>query len=340
MTDLYTALLRPLLFGLDAEQAHRLTFTLARRLPFLVPGVPEALRQRLPREVFGLRFPNPIGLAAGMDKNGELLPLWQRMGFGFVEVGTVTPRPQLGNPRPRLFRLPKDQALLNRMGFNNEGAEAVARRLTRRPANLIVGINLGKNKDTPNDEAHHDYRRAFEVLHDLADYAVINVSSPNTPGLRALQEKEALLRILEAVQARNLARSKPLPLLLKVAPELTEAQLDEVVTVIRETQASGLIATNTLAPTPEVLATLRTPAHVVAALGAGGLSGALLQHHSPQMVRHIARQGVAVVGVGGVMDGASAQAHLKAGASLVQVYTGLVYRGPGLVRELLQSLPL
>lgn len=342
MADLYTTLWRPLLFRLDAETAHRLTFRVAGALAPLVPG-PPARQVEQPTEVFGLRFRNPIGLAAGMDKNAELLPVWRQLGFGFVEVGTVTPRPQPGNPRPRLFRLAADRALLNRMGFNNDGAARVAQRLARRPAGLVVGINVGKNASTPLHEAYIDYRLAFDRLQDVADYAVLNVSSPNTPGLRELQGKDSLLRILDAVQNLNQARRTPLPLLLKLAPELGPDALADVVSVAQTMALSGFVATNTWGATPEGLAavgpTLATPPAELAALAPGGLSGPFLLQNdlSLSAVRQLAASGLPVIGVGGVSDAGGVARMRQAGAHLVQVYTALVYRGPALLRELLAA---
>ena len=249
---MYKALAKPLLFNLDAERALHLVFDNLRRAA-RVPGTPALLRTlydfqhpSLEREVFGLKFPNPVGLAAGLDKNAVLTDELASLGFGFVEIGTVTPRPQAGNPLPRLFRLPQDEALVNRMGFNNDGAAVVAARLARRRnRQLLIGGNIGKNKDTPNERAADDYVAGFEALAEVVDYFVVNVSSPNTPGLRELQEKKPLIEILQQVQARNQGRTTPRPLLLKIAPDLTDSQLDDILEIARETQLSGLVATNT-----------------------------------------------------------------------------------------------
>jgi dihydroorotate dehydrogenase len=329
---MYRSLLKPFFFGLDAERAHLLALRLAGSpLGRLVPGQDASQYPALATQAFGLSFPNPLGLAAGLDKDARLLPFWQRLGFGFVEVGTVTPRPQVGNPRPRLFRLPKDQALLNRMGFNNEGVEAMAKRLEQRPQGLIVGANIGKNKDTPNEEAVQDYVRCFSRLQALADYFVVNVSSPNTPGLRQLQGREALVQILGSLQALNKLGK---PILLKIAPDLTEEQLQEIGEVVRDTGTAGLIAGNTTLSR----AGLHTAASQVEALGAGGLSGAPLCARAQQIAEHLAPQQVPFVGVGGILDGPTAHARLQAGASLIQVYTGFIYAGPGLVPQILAYL--
>jgi dihydroorotate dehydrogenase len=331
--DLYP-LLRGILFRLDAERAHELTFSLAKQawVRALMPRT--RVNPDLACTHFGLHFRNPLGLAAGMDKNAELLEVWQRLGFGFVEVGTVTPRPQPGNPKPRLFRLPQDRALINRLGFNNHGAEAMARQLEHRPAGLVVGVNLGKNKDTPNEDAHLDYVSAFTTLSTHGDYFVVNVSSPNTPGLRELQEGPALKRILGELQQLNQRLATPRPLLLKIAPDLSDHQLDEVIAVARVTQLSGLVATNTTLSRSG----LRTNENIVSSFGAGGLSGAPLHDRSTAVIRYLTSAGLPVIGVGGITDAASAHSTLAAGARLLQVYTGLVYRGPALIPELLAAI--
>lgn len=342
---MYQQLIRPLLFRLDAERAHHLTFALLRaglRLPgaaALLGGGRAPETPDLAREVFGLRFRNPIGLAAGFDKDALLGADWRHFGFGFVEFGTVTPRPQAGNPRPRLFRLPADRAILNRMGFNNAGVEVMARRLARMGdrGDLIIGANIGKNKDTPNEQATDDYLRCFERLFDLVDYFVVNVSSPNTPGLRSLQERAPLTQLLATLQRHNQAQPQPRPLLLKIAPDLTEPQLDDILAVARDTQLDGLIATNTTIAREG----LQTPAAQVEALGAGGLSGAPLTTRAGDVLHYLHRQSggqLPLVGVGGIMDGADAARRLAAGAALVQVYSGFVYGGPRTVPDMLAYL--
>ncbi|SHL23585.1 quinone-dependent dihydroorotate dehydrogenase [Hymenobacter psychrotolerans] len=341
---MYKALLKPLLFQLNPENAHHLVFDALRRAHGL-PGAAALLRglydfqdAGLEREVFGLRFRNPVGLAAGLDKNAEFTTELAALGFGFVEIGTVTPRPQPGNPAPRLFRLPQDEALLNRMGFNNDGASAAAERLRQaRPAGLIIGGNIGKNKDTPNERAAHDYVACVEALHAVVDYFVVNVSSPNTPGLRQLQEREPLIRLLQQVQERNAMLPVPRPLLLKIAPDLTDSQLDDILLIARETRLSGLVATNTTISRDG----LRTPAGHVSSLGAGGLSGRPLRQRATEVIRYLHRHSegmLPIIGVGGIHSAADAQEKLAAGASLLQLYTGFVYEGPGLVKSINRQL--
>ena len=340
----YKPLLKPLLFQLDAERAHHFVVDNLRRTARL-PGAKALLRSLygyqhpgLEREVFGLKFPNPVGLAAGLDKNAVLTDELALLGFGFVEIGTVTPRPQPGNPAPRLFRLPPDEALVNRMGFNNDGAAAVAQHLARRQnRQLIIGGNIGKNKDTPNAHAAADYVAGFAALAEVVDYFVVNVSSPNTPGLRELQEKKPLIDILQRVQDVNLARPQPRPLLLKIAPDLTDSQLDDILEIARETHLSGLVATNTTLSR----AGLHTPAARVAALGAGGLSGRPLRARATEVVRYLHRKSggsLPIVGSGGIHSAQDALEKLAAGASLVQLYTGFVYEGPGLVKQINQQI--
>ncbi|TGE05203.1 quinone-dependent dihydroorotate dehydrogenase [Hymenobacter fodinae] len=340
---MYKALLKPLFFQLDAERAHHLVFDNLKRAHQL-PGTAALLRglydfrhPALEREVFGLTFRNPVGLAAGFDKNAVLTDELAALGFGFVEIGTVTPRPQPGNPTPRLFRLPQDEALVNRMGFNNEGAAAAANRLRQRRSDILIGGNIGKNKDTPNEQAAADYVACVEALHEVVDYFVVNVSSPNTPNLRQLQEREPLIQLLQQVQERNQALPRPRPLLLKIAPDLTDGQLDDILLIARETQLSGLVATNTTISRDD----LQTPAGQVAALGAGGVSGRPLRRRATEVIRYLHRnsQGqLPIIGVGGINSAQDAQEKLAAGASLLQLYTGFIYEGPSLVKRINQAL--
>ncbi|WP_022825481.1 quinone-dependent dihydroorotate dehydrogenase [Hymenobacter norwichensis] len=341
---MYKALLKPLFFQLDAERAHHLVFDNLRRA-HRIPGTPALLRQlydfqhpNLEREIFGLRFRNPVGLAAGLDKNAEFTDELGALGFGFVEIGTVTPRPQSGNPQPRLFRLPQDEALVNRMGFNNGGATAAANRLRhRRNQNLLIGGNIGKNKDTPNEQAAADYVACVEALHEVVDYFVVNVSSPNTPNLRQLQEREPLIQLLQQVQERNKALPTPRPLLLKIAPDLTDTQLDDILLIARETQLSGLVATNTTISRDG----LTTDAERVTALGAGGLSGRPLRQRATEVIRYLHQHSggaLPIIGVGGIHSAKDAQEKLAAGASLVQLYSGFIYEGPSLVKRINQAL--
>ncbi len=341
-------LFKPFLFLISPENAHRFTASLldlavafapTRRLLRFWYCLPD---KRLERRVMGLNFPNPVGLAAGFDKDGKHIAGMECLGFGFVEVGTVTPLPQEGNPRPRLFRLPADRALINRMGFNNEGLEVLAGRLKDWRQNhsspgLIIGGNIGKNKATPNEQAESDYLKGFEALFPWVDYFVVNVSSPNTPNLRDLQEKEPLTRLLSRLQEKNQAQSSPKPILLKIAPDLTDSQLDDIAGIVRATGLAGVIATNTTVSRDR----LRTLAGDVAAMGAGGLSGAPVRARATEVIRYLREKlgrEVVIIGVGGVDSAESAREKLEAGADLVQVYTGLVYEGPGLVKKILKRL--
>jgi len=341
-------LFKPLLFLLSPETAHRITvflLDLAADFPptrWLLHSLFCHKSRKLQRRVLGLDFPNPVGLAAGFDKDGKHIAGLACLGFGFIEVGTVTPLPQDGNPQPRLFRLPKDRALINRMGFNNEGLDALAGRLKKLrekgvPGGLIIGGNIGKNKVTPNEEAQDDYLKCFEALFPWVDYFVVNVSSPNTPGLRDLQEKEPLTRLLNLLQERNKAQKDPKPILLKIAPDLTDSQLDDIADIVRATGLAGVIATNTTISR----ANLNTSDSVIADIGAGGLSGAPVRERATTVIRYLRSklgQEIVIIGVGGIDSAPSAQEKLDAGADLVQVYTGLVYVGPGLVRGILEGL--
>lgn len=288
----------------------------------------------------GLVFPNPVGLAAGFDKNAKYVEWLAVLGFGFLEIGTVTHKPQIGNPRPRLFRLPADEALINRMGFNNDGVFAVAARLREvrsRNKQLIIGGNIGKNKETPNEQALIDYGICFEALYDTVDYFVINVSSPNTPGLRDLQQRDALREIVQHLQTLNQAKPVPRPLLLKIAPDLAEPDLDQLLDVAQQFQLAGIIAANTTIRREG----LRTPSHVLRQIGAGGLSGRPLFPRTLQMVNYIARQTeghLPIIASGGIFSPDDARAMIDAGASLIQLYTGFVYQGPGLVRQICEAL--
>ncbi|MFM1932228.1 MAG: hypothetical protein RL226_1531 [Bacteroidota bacterium] len=292
---------------------------------------------RLRRTVFGIDFPNPVGLAAGFDKDATLYKELGHLGFGFVEIGTVTPVGQPGNDKPRLFRLPKDRALINRMGFNNQGVHAAAERLKNRDSNLIIGGNIGKNKVTPNEQATADYIACLEVLHPVVDYFVVNVSSPNTPNLRALQEKEPLKQLLHELMLRNRTTGAPRPLLLKIAPDLSVEQLDDIIEIVQETGIDGVIATNTtIARDP--LATNRSE---VDAIGAGGLSGVPVRVRSTEVIRYLhtkSNGAFPIIGVGGINNAQDAQDKLEAGASLVQIYTGFVYEGPGVVARINRGL--
>lgn len=334
---LYPTLLRPGLFRLPPEQAHDLVMTMLARasrhraLLRLLPAPPAALAG--PVTVAGLPFPNRIGLAAGFDKNGVALPAWERLGFGFAEIGTITAKAQPGNPRPRIFRYPKNQALINRLGFNNLGADQVAAILARHRQQgwprIVVGINLGKSKTTPLEEAVDDYLYSLERLHRFADYLVLNVSSPNTPNLRSLQHGEALRALLSAVQNHALQQSSPRPVFLKIAPDLNETALSEILETASAAKISGLIATNT---------TLDHNAVAGAGDETGGLSGAPLKEKAEAVLNFLRQHSdLPLIGVGGIMNGDDVRERFAAGADLLQIYTGFVYGGPPLLSELLLS---
>ena len=291
----------------------------------------------LERQLWGLTFKNPVGLAAGFDKDAKYTDALACLGFGFVEIGTVTPVAQPGNDQPRLFRLPADKALINRMGFNNGGAVAAAKRLHKRSSDIIIGGNIGKNKITPNEDAISDYEKCFHTLFDVVDYFVVNVSSPNTPNLRALQEKEPLKQLLHHLQMLNNQKSKPKPILLKIAPDLTDSQLDDIIEIVRETKLAGLVATNTTISREN----LATPDSEVAAIGAGGLSGLPVRERATEVIRYIHRNSsgsIPIIAVGGIFTAEDAQEKLDAGASLVQIYTGFIYEGPTIVKKICKGL--
>lgn len=339
LSSVYKSLIRPLLFKLDPEKAHNLTF---RMLEFLgaLPGFQFALKRiysienkRLERKVFGLTFPNPVGLAAGLDKNAVLVDELATLGFGFIEIGTLTPQPQPGNPQPRMFRLQKDGALINRMGFNNDGVQQAVERLRKRKSKIIIGGNIGKNKITPNEQAFEDYEITFDALFDVVDYFVVNVSSPNTPDLRALQEKEPLKKILNSLMVKNRTKGKPKPILLKIAPDLNNAQLDDIIEIVQETSIHGVIATNTTIEREG----LRTGSDHLNRIGNGGLSGKPLKNRSTEIIKYLnqrSKSSFPIIAVGGIFSGADALEKLKAGASLLQIYTGFIYEGPSLIKQI------
>jgi dihydroorotate dehydrogenase len=336
-------LIKPLLFLFDPEKVHYfVTRNLKRFNRF--PGGAASSRlfwdlqdKRLEKEVFGLKFKNPVGLAAGFDKNAELISEMADMGFGFVEIGTVTPLPQPGNPKPRMFRLPADEALINRMGFNNLGVDVVAERIAayrknakKTQSGLIIGGNIGKNKVTPNDDAVNDYIKCFDRLFNVVDYFVVNVSSPNTPGLRELQEKEPLMNILNTLQKINSKNGISRPILLKIAPDLTNEQLDDIVDIVQQTGIAGIIATNTTTGREDLKTT--TLSNEI-----GGLSGKPLTQRSTEVIRYLnarSKGSFPIIGVGGVHSPEDAVEKIKAGASLVQLYTGFIYEGPGLIKRI------
>ncbi len=290
----------------------------------------------LEREVFGIKFKNPVGLAAGFDKDAKFIDELSCLGFGFIEIGTLTPKPQGGNDKPRIFRFPTDAALINRMGFNNEGVDAAVARLKERKSNIIVGGNIGKNKLTPNENAIDDYSYCFKKLFDVVDYFVINVSSPNTPNLRELQEKEPLKLLLTQIQNINLAYPNPKPILLKIAPDLNETQLDEIIEIVKATKLSGIVATNTTIERSGL-----SDKQLIERTGAGGVSGKPLKERNTEIIKYIHKKTngtLPIIAVGGIFTPEDAKEKLDAGASLVQVYTGFVYQGPTIVKKICKSL--
>ena len=340
---MYKLIIRPILFLIDPERVHYMVFNALKTLGKF-PGGLSLLRiffdfkdKKLERQLFGVRFTNPVGLAAGFDKDARLIDELASLGFGFIEIGTVTPRPQPGNDKPRLFRLPEDSAIINRMGFNNEGVRAAVQRLKNRKSSVIVGGNIGKNKATLNNDALDDYTYCVEELHPYVDYFVLNVSSPNTPGLRELQEKEPLRNLLSYVIQLSKAKSKYKPVLLKIAPDLTKEQLDDIIEILKETNADGVIATNTTISRDGLI----TDKSVVEQIGNGGLSGKPLTNRATEVIRYL-RAGLGksfpIIGVGGIMNETDALEKLKAGADLVQLYTGFIYEGPALVKSINKAI--
>ncbi|WP_026898708.1 quinone-dependent dihydroorotate dehydrogenase [Daejeonella oryzae] len=335
-------LIKPILFQYDPENIHHFV-TGGLRAANRIWGVKSLLKNtfqvqdsRLEREVLGLKFKNPVGLAAGFDKNADLVEELAEFGFGFIEIGTVTPLPQPGNEKPRMFRLPADEALINRMGFNNQGVDVVADRLSRlNRKGLIIGGNIGKNKNTPNEDAVSDYIKCFDRLFDVVDYFVVNVSSPNTPGLRELQEKEPLKNILNTLQQRNKKNDVSRPILLKIAPDLTNSQLDDIVEIVQETKIAGVIATNTTISRENLKSSDSLKSQT------GGLSGKPLTQRSTEVIRYLSeksKKSFVIIGVGGIHSPKDALEKLEAGASLIQLYTGFIYEGPGLVKRINQHL--
>jgi dihydroorotate dehydrogenase len=340
---MYKSILKPIFFLFPAETAHQLVFGILKVVS-AIPFVPNLFRifytienEKLEREVFGIKFPNPVGLAAGFDKDAKLYNELFNFGFGFVEIGTLTPKAQPGNEKPRLFRLPEDEALINRMGFNNGGVKEAVERLKTKERNLIVGGNIGKNKNTPNEDAVSDYIFSFLTLFSYVDYFVVNVSSPNTPGLRSLQEKEPLTNILTQLMDVNRKQDKPKPILLKIAPDLTDSQLDDIIDIVKTTQIDGVIATNTTVSREK----LNTNNVTVEKIGNGGLSGKPVKERSTEVIKYLVEKSgnaFPVIGVGGIHSAEDAIEKLNAGASLVQVYTGFIYEGPSLVKKINKQL--
>lgn len=324
---------------MSAEKAHHFTF---RWLKFLcrVPGVSSLLHwlfsfehHKLEREVIGIKFKNPVGLAAGFDKDAKMIREFGQFGFGAIEIGTLTPKGQPGNPKPRLFRLTSDQGLINRMGFNNGGVEEAIGRLKRSKSVVVIGGNIGKNKVTPNENAEEDYQICLEKLYPYVDYFVVNVSSPNTPNLRELQDKEPLKKLLVGLRKSMDAKERPKPILLKIAPDLTLEQLDDIVEIVKEANIEGIIATNTTISRDN----LRTSTEKIEEIGAGGLSGLPVKARSTQVIKYLRDNlgaNFAIIGVGGIFTGEDALEKLNAGADLVQVYTGFIYEGPAMIKKI------
>ena len=336
-------IVRFILFFFNPEFIHNILFKLIK-FTAMIPGINwtwillfKVQDTRLEREVFGLKFENPVGLAAGFDKDAKLFDELGAFGFGFVEIGTVTPLPQEGNPKPRLFRLKQDKALINRMGFNNSGIEAISSRLRRKKTKLIIGGNIGKNKLTPNEDAVSDYEICFEKLFPYVDYFAVNVSSPNTPGLRDLQEKAPLTALLNRLQELNSAKDKRKPILLKIAPDLTNAQLDDIITIVADTKIDGVIATNTTIDRNG----LKTDKNKLKAIGDGGLSGKPVKSRSTEVIKYLAdtsNKAFPIIGVGGIHSPEDALEKLDAGATLVQLYTGFIYEGPALIKRINKAI--
>jgi dihydroorotate dehydrogenase len=338
-------IIKPIFFKFDPENVH---YFVVKRLKWFNDFFPlgkTILRSSfdiqvkgLEREVFGIKFRNPVGLAAGFDKNGEYVEALSNLGFGFIEVGTVTPLPQPGNDKPRMFRLPTDEALINRMGFNNKGVDVMAERLRLlkdKEPNIVVGGNIGKNKATPNEDAVSDYIKCFDRLFDVVDYFVVNVSSPNTPGLRELQEKAPLTALLDTLQQRNQKNGVSRPILLKIAPDLTNEQLDDIVEIVQQTGIAGVIATNTTIDRNGLYTEENLKKET------GGLSGRPLTNRSTEVIKYLSEKSnksFPIIGVGGIHSAKDAKEKLEAGASLVQLYTGFIYEGPGLIKRICKAL--
>lgn len=338
-------LIKPIFFQFDPEKVH---YFVVKRLKWFHDRFPlgqtilrssfDVKIKGLEREVFGIKFKNPVGLAAGFDKNGEYIEALSNIGFGFIEVGTVTPLPQPGNDKPRMFRLEADKAIINRMGFNNKGVDTLAERLRllkSKNSEIVIGGNIGKNKNTPNEDAVSDYIKCFDRLHEVVDYFVVNVSSPNTPGLRALQEKKPLMDLLHTLEKRNQQNPVKRPILLKIAPDLTDEQLDDIVEIVLETGIAGVIATNTTVDRNGLYSEKGLVKET------GGLSGKPLTLRSTEVIRYLSKKSnkaFPIIGVGGIHSPQDAKDKLDAGASLIQLYTGFIYEGPGLIKDICKEL--
>ncbi len=336
-------IIRSILFLFDPEKVHYFTARIIH-LMLMIPGMKWVWKKRfgvndkrLERELFGLKFKNPVGLAAGFDKNAEMYNDLAYCGFGFIEIGTVTPVGQPGNEKPRLFRLKEDQAVINRMGFNNDGVDVVVENLKKRKTSLIIGGNIGKNKVTPNDKATDDYLKSFDALFPYVDYFVVNVSSPNTPNLRSLQEKEPLTQLLSELQKLNDSKDQRKPILLKIAPDLTHEQLDDIIEIVSAVQLDGVIATNTTISRED----LKTSVEKIEAIGAGGLSGKPVRKRSTEVIKYLSEKSnkaFPIIGVGGIHTPEDALEKINAGADLIQIYTGFIYEGPQLLKRINKAI--
>jgi len=340
---MYKLFIRPIFFLIDPEKIHHFTFATLKifgKFSFIKSLMKFFFVKESPsleKELFGIKFKNPVGLAAGFDKDAKLIDELECLGFGFIEIGTLTPKPQSGNDKPRLFRLPQDQALINRMGFNNEGVLAAVERLKKRKSKVIVGGNIGKNKITPNENAVDDYEICFNALYPYVDYFVVNVSSPNTPGLRELQEKEPLKNLMMHMKKLSESKEKVKPVLLKIAPDLTTSQLDDIVEILLETKTDGVIATNTTISREE----LTTEQTTISKIGNGGLSGKPLTKKSTEVISYLRSKlgkSYPIIGVGGIMKPEDAIEKINAGADLIQVYSGFIYEGPSFVKSVCEKL--
>ena len=340
---MYHYFIKPLLFLMSPEKAH---YFATGCLTFFskIPGVSNLMEaffdlkdQRLEREFFGLKFKNPVGLAAGFDKDARWYNDLAHLGFGFIEIGTLTPKGQIGNPKPRLFRIPEDEGLINRMGFNNLGAEDAIERLKHRKTNIIIGGNIGKNTATSNENALDDYLFNFNTLHDYVDYFVVNVSCPNVKDLTKLQDTPFLLKLLGELKQINQTKAKPKPILLKIAPDLNNDQLDEVIDIVAQTKIDGIIATNTTTSREG----LKTDAERVNEIANGGLSGKPIKERATEVIRYLAEKSnkaFPIIGVGGIHSAQDALDKLEAGADLIQIYTGFIYEGPGLIKDINKAI--
>lgn len=331
---IYQKLLKPILFSFDPEKVHHFVFRMIKII-HLIPGSSFLIRSffqvkhpKLEQHLFGLQFPNPVGLAAGFDKDAKLYQELANFGFGFIEIGTLTPKAQGGNPKKRLFRLEEDEGLINRMGFNNDGVAAAVQRLKKNKG-VLIGGNIGKNKGTPNDQAVEDYLICFDALFQFVDYFVVNVSSPNTPNLRALQDKEPLTHLLQKLKDHNQKKKTPKPILLKIAPDLSDDQLLDIIDIVKSVKIDGVIASNTTLSREGLISSKKTET--------GGLSGKPLTHRSTEVIRFLSEKSnraFPIIGVGGIHKPKDAIEKLKAGASLIQLYTGFVYEGPSLIKRI------